>query len=57
MDDISFETINIEDEINYISKTFDVGNQNQKITSMTIIWIKMSYLVGLVQFLLYKIYI
>ena len=32
MDDISFETINIKDEINYIPKTFNVGNQNKKIT-------------------------
>ena len=32
LEDISFETINIKDETNYIPKKFDVGNQNQKIT-------------------------
>ena len=31
MDDISFESININDEINYIPKIFDVSNKNQKI--------------------------
>ena len=31
LDDISFESININDEINYIPKIFDVSNQNQKI--------------------------
>ena len=32
MDDISFESINIKDEINYIPKIFDIGDQNKKIT-------------------------
>ena len=31
LDDISFESINIKDEINYIPKIFDIGAQNQKI--------------------------
>ena len=31
LDDISFESINIKDQINYIPKIFDVSNQNQKI--------------------------
>ena len=32
MDDISFESINIKDEINYIPKIFEIGDQNKKIT-------------------------
>ena len=31
LDDISFESINIKDEINYIPKIFDIGDQNKKI--------------------------